>query len=85
MRLELAPAGINVSHVIPGLFETEGITADRLPIDGEMAPRDVTVFAPGTGPGPVSTVVDTITLVIGLPEGVGVDEIVVRPTGHLRP
>jgi hypothetical protein len=33
----------------------------------------------------VSTVVDTITLVIGLPEGVGVDEIVVRPTGHLRP
>ena len=45
LRLELATEGINVSHVMPGMFETEGLTLEGLVIDGEVPPNDFPCFA----------------------------------------
>ena len=40
LRLELAPAGINVSLVMPGMFETEGLTMDGIIFDGDIPASD---------------------------------------------
>lgn len=83
MRLELAHLGINVSHVIPGMFLTEGLI-EKVPVDGEKPPTDAEVFVPGTIPAEVGPLVDAIVHLLTLPEGVAVNEITVRPTGQLR-
>ena len=89
MRLELAGAGINVSFVMPGLFETEGLTMDGIVIDGEIPPNEFPLFAggtgPGTKPGAPGPLADTIAFVISLPDGVCINELVARPTGELNP
>ena len=85
LRLELAPAGINTSLVSPGMFETEGLTIEGMVIDGDVPPNDTPMLVPGTGPGDPAVVADIVAFMIGLPEGVGMNEVVVRPTGNLAP
>jgi NADP-dependent 3-hydroxy acid dehydrogenase YdfG len=83
MRLELAHLGINVSHVVPGMFLTEGLI-EKVPVDGERPETDAAVFAAGSTPAEVTALVDTIVFLLGLPDGVCINEVTVRPTGQLR-
>lgn len=83
MRLELAHLGINVSHVLPGMFITEGLV-EKVPVDGEKPDTDAAVFVPGAIPAAVDPLVDAIVYLLTLPDGVSVNEITVRPTGQLR-
>jgi NADP-dependent 3-hydroxy acid dehydrogenase YdfG len=85
LRLELAPSGINVSFVMPGMFETEGLTLEGIVIDGDIPPNDFPLLVPGSVPPPPEPLADTIAFMIGLPEGYCIGEIVVRPTGQLTP
>jgi NADP-dependent 3-hydroxy acid dehydrogenase YdfG len=85
LRLELAPAGINVSLVVPGMFETEGLTLESLIMDGEIPPSDIPFFADGGLPAPPEPLADCITFVLSQPEGICINEIVVRPSGQLNP
>jgi NADP-dependent 3-hydroxy acid dehydrogenase YdfG len=85
LRLELAPAGVNVSLVMPGMFETEGLTLEGVILDGEIPPMEMPLFTPGTAPAPPSVLAETIAYLISLPEGVCIHELVVRPTGQLNP
>ncbi len=51
LRLEVAPLRINASLVMPGFFETEGLTLDGIVIDGDVPPNDFPMLAPGpSGP-----------------------------------
>jgi NADP-dependent 3-hydroxy acid dehydrogenase YdfG len=85
LRLELAPAGINVTMVMPGMFETEGLSLDGMIIDGDVPPDNYPYLVPGSGPAAPEVLADIITFAIGLPEGVAINELVVRPTGELNP
>jgi NADP-dependent 3-hydroxy acid dehydrogenase YdfG len=85
LRLELAPAGVNVGLVMPGMFETEGLTLDGVVIDGDTPAYDLPMFVPDAGAGPPEPLADTIAFMIGLPEGIAINELVVRPTGQLNP
>jgi NADP-dependent 3-hydroxy acid dehydrogenase YdfG len=85
LRLELAPAGVNVSLVMPGMFETEGLTLDGVAFDGEIPPVDTPIFAPDSGPAPPSALANSIAFLLSLPEGSCINELVVRPTGELYP
>jgi NADP-dependent 3-hydroxy acid dehydrogenase YdfG len=86
LRLELAPDGINVSLVMPGMFDTEGLTLEGLVIDGDVPATDMPpVFVEGTGPGPSSAVAETIAYLVSLPDGVCINEVVIRPTGEYNP
>jgi ribitol 2-dehydrogenase len=85
LRLELAPAGINVSLVMPGMFETEGLTLEGLIMDGEIPPSDMPFFVEGGVPAAPEELADCITFVMSRPEGICIHEIVVRPSGQLNP
>jgi NADP-dependent 3-hydroxy acid dehydrogenase YdfG len=85
LRLELAPDGVNVGLVMPGMFDTEGLTLEGLVMDGDVPLYDLPYFVPGTGPSSPEPLADTIAFMMGMPEGVAVNEIVVRPTGQLNP
>jgi NADP-dependent 3-hydroxy acid dehydrogenase YdfG len=85
LRLELAPAGINVSLVMPGMFETEGLTLEGVVIDGDVPPNDIPMFAPGCGPASPGALADAIAFMISMPEGFCINELVARPTGQLHP
>jgi NADP-dependent 3-hydroxy acid dehydrogenase YdfG len=85
LRHELAPSGINTSLVSPGMFETEGLTLEGLEIDGDAPPNDFPMLVPGAVPGDASAVGDTIAFMLGLPDGVCLNEVVARPTGQLNP
>jgi NADP-dependent 3-hydroxy acid dehydrogenase YdfG len=85
LRLELAPSGINVSLVMPGMFETEGLTLEGVVIDGIVPVSEAPMFVDGGGPAPPDSLADCIAFIMGLPEGVCVNELVVRPTGQLMP
>jgi NADP-dependent 3-hydroxy acid dehydrogenase YdfG len=85
LRLELAPSGVNVSLVLPGMFETEGLTLEGLILDGDIPPLDAPICASGSAPAPPTAVADSIAYLINLPEGVCINELVVRPTGELFP
>jgi NADP-dependent 3-hydroxy acid dehydrogenase YdfG len=85
LRLELAPAGINVSLVMPGMFDTEGLTLEGIVIDGDVPPSDIPYFVPGGVPAAPTPLGDCIAYIMGLPEGICVHEIVIRPTGQLNP
>lgn len=83
MRLELAHLGINVCHVVPGMFITEGLI-EKVPIDGHKPETDAAVFVDGGRPAEVGGLVDAIAFLLQMPEGVAVNEVTVRPTGQLR-
>ena len=85
LRLELAPAGVNVSLVMPGMFDTEGLTLEGIIIDGDVSASDIPYFVPGGVPAPPTPLGDCIAYIMGLPEGICVHEIVIRPTGQLNP
>jgi NADP-dependent 3-hydroxy acid dehydrogenase YdfG len=85
LRLEVAPEGVNVGLLMPGMFDTEGLTLDGLVMDGDVPMYDLPYFVPGTGPAAPEPLADAITFMLGMPEGVAVNEIVVRPTGQLNP
>jgi NADP-dependent 3-hydroxy acid dehydrogenase YdfG len=85
LRLELAPSGINTSLVSPGMFETEGLTLEGLVIDGEVPAHDVPLLVPGAAPADPSALGDMVAFMLGLPDGVCINELVARPTGQLNP
>lgn len=85
LRLELAPAGVNVGFVMPGMFDTEGLTLEGLIIDGETPQYDLPMFVPDAVPPPPEPLADAIAFMLGLPEGVAINELVMRPTGQFNP
>jgi 3-oxoacyl-[acyl-carrier protein] reductase len=86
LRLELAPVGIAVSFVMPGMFATEGLGPEVALVDGALPDWEhLQLFVPGAGPGQPDVIADTIAFVISRPEGVALNEIVARPTGQLIP
>jgi NADP-dependent 3-hydroxy acid dehydrogenase YdfG len=85
LRLELAPKGIGVSHVLPGFFATETAGGSGTIFDGEMPPLDIPLFADGGGPADPAVVGESIAYMLGLPDGVCINEIVMRPTRQLNP
>jgi len=85
LRLELAPTGVNVSCVMPGMFDTEGLTIEGMAFDGDIPPSDIPYFAGAGGPGSAGDLADAIAFVISRPEGFCINEIVVRPTRQLNP
>jgi NADP-dependent 3-hydroxy acid dehydrogenase YdfG len=79
LRLELAPDGINVSLVMPGIFDTEGLVGATA-INGEVNEGAMPSFAAGlTTPPKPDAVADTIAFMLGLPEGMCINELVLRP------
>ncbi len=84
MRLELASSDINVSLIMPGAFETEGMIGAMV-VNGEMPPMDVPMFADGGIPGAPQSVADSIAFALSLPAGVCINELVIRPTRQLNP
>jgi NADP-dependent 3-hydroxy acid dehydrogenase YdfG len=85
LRLELAHSGVNVSLVMPGMFETEGLTIEGVIVDGDVPATDAPMFADGTGPAQPDAVAECITFMMSLPQGICINELVVRPTGQLAP
>jgi NADP-dependent 3-hydroxy acid dehydrogenase YdfG len=85
LRLELARAGINVSIVMPGMIDTEGLTLDSIVIDGEPPVDETPMFAADTGPASPASVASSIAFMMSLPEGIAINELVLRPTGQLNP
>jgi 3-oxoacyl-[acyl-carrier protein] reductase len=85
LRLELAPLGVNVSIVMPGFFQTEGLTLEGVVIDGDVPTNDFPMLAEGSGPAAPEALGDAIAFMIGLPEGICINELVARPTGELNP
>ncbi len=85
LRLEVAAAGINTSLVMPGMFETEGLTLEGITIDGDVPPNDIPMLVDGAGPAAPGPIGDTVAFMLGLPDGVCINEVVVRPTGQLAP
>ncbi|MBV8294040.1 MAG: SDR family NAD(P)-dependent oxidoreductase [Mycobacterium sp.] len=85
LRLELAPQGINVSLVMPGVFDTEGLVG-AVAINGEVNEGAMPEFATGiTTPPKPGPVADAIAFMLSMPNGVGINEMIIRPTGQLRP
>ncbi|HTR69398.1 MAG TPA: SDR family NAD(P)-dependent oxidoreductase [Mycobacteriales bacterium] len=85
LRLEVAADGVSVGVVIPGMFETEGLTLEGIVIDGDVPVNDFPLFAPDTLPGPPEVVADTIVFMLGLPQGTAINQVVIRPTGEFTP
>jgi NADP-dependent 3-hydroxy acid dehydrogenase YdfG len=85
LRLELAPSGVGVSLVMPGMFETEALTMQGVIFDGEVPAPDMPMFAPEGAPQPPAALADAIAFMIGLPDGVCINELVARPTRQLHP
>lgn len=85
LRLELAASGINTGLVMPGMFETEGLTLEGLTIDGDIPANDIPMLVEGAGPAHPGPIGETIAFMLGLPEGVAINEVVIRPTGQLAP
>ncbi len=85
LRLELAHRGINVSLIMPGMFDTEGLTLEGIVIDGEVPATDIPYFTADGVPGAPDAVAECIAYAIGMPEGICIHEMVVRPTSQLNP
>ncbi|HET9732316.1 MAG TPA: SDR family NAD(P)-dependent oxidoreductase [Acidimicrobiales bacterium] len=85
LRLELAAAGINVSCILPGMFETEALSVEGLIFDGEVGPDATPYFAGEPTPASAGDLGDAIAFVLSRPDGFAINELVVRPTGQLNP
>ena len=85
LRLELAPAGVSVGFLMPGMFDTAGLTLEGLVLDGDIPPNDFPLLADGGAPGDPAVLGDTIAFMLGLPDGIAINEMVVRPTRQLNP
>ena len=85
LRLELAAEGVSVSCVMPGMFDTEGLTMDGVMFDGDIPPSDIPWFAGDGGPESPVALADTISFMISRPEGFSINEVVARPTSQLNP
>jgi len=85
LRLELAPLGINVGHVMPGFFATATAGGSGTVFDGEMPPLDIPLFAGDGAPQDPAVLGQTIAYMLGLPDGVCINELVMRPTAQLNP
>ncbi|KLO43379.1 hypothetical protein ABW17_09965 [Mycobacterium nebraskense] len=71
--------------VMPGIFDTEGLVGATT-INGEIDEGAMSSFAANvTTPPKPDAVADTIAFMLGLPEGVCINELVLRPTAQLRP
>ena len=70
---------------MPGMFETEGLTLEGLIFDGDLPPMEMPVFTPDAVPAPPDVLADAIAYLMNLPEGVCINELVMRPTGQLNP
>ena len=84
LRLELAPIGVSVSYVMPGMFDTEGLMMPEV-VDGDVPAYDAPMFVDGTGPASSAVLGDVISIMLALPAGVCINELVIRPTGQLSP
>jgi len=70
---------------MPGVFDTEGLMGS-VAISGDVNEGAMPEFAAGiTTPPKPDPVADVIAFMLSLPLGVAINEIVVRPTGQLRP
>jgi NADP-dependent 3-hydroxy acid dehydrogenase YdfG len=85
LRLELAPVGVNVSCIMPGMFETEGLTLEGVVFDGDAPPDYIPWFAEGGAPASAIDLAEVIAFMISRPEGLCINELVIRPTGQLNP
>jgi NADP-dependent 3-hydroxy acid dehydrogenase YdfG len=85
LRLELAHRGVNVGLVMPGMFDTEGLTMEGLVFDGDIPDVDIPYFVADEVPPDPAPLADCIAYMISRPEGICIHEIVVRPTGQLNP
>lgn len=85
LRLELAPARVNVSIVMPGMFDTEGLGPEVAIVDGDLLDFNVPMFTEDGGLAPPEALATIVAFMLGLPEGVAINELVVRPTGQLNP
>jgi NADP-dependent 3-hydroxy acid dehydrogenase YdfG len=85
LRLELSRDGINVSCVMPGMFDTEGLTMEGLVFDGDVPTDDVPWFAEGGVPGSAVELAESIAFMISRSEGFCINELVARPTLQLNP
>jgi NADP-dependent 3-hydroxy acid dehydrogenase YdfG len=85
LRLELAPVDVNVTCVMPGMFETEGLTIEGMVFDGDIPPADIPWFAGEGTPGSAADLADAISFVMSRPVGFSINELVVRPTRQLNP
>jgi hypothetical protein len=61
MRLQLSRDGMNVSCVVPGMFDTEGLTMERLVFDSDVPTDDVPWFGEGGVPGSAIDLVESIS------------------------
>ena len=85
LRFELAPLGINTSLVEPGMFETEGLTLEGVEFNGEVPENDYPIILPDTEPADPAILAGVIAFMMSLPDGVCINELVMRPTGQLNP
>jgi len=85
LRLELAPEGIRVGVVKPGYFETEILVANVV-FNGD-APRTPLppLFIDGGQIGQPDIVADAVVYMLNQPDGIAINELVIRPTGQLFP
>jgi NADP-dependent 3-hydroxy acid dehydrogenase YdfG len=86
LRMELALVGINVGIVLPGAFDTDALnpTTESLEIDGELV-EDIPLMTPDGAPGSANDVAEAISYMISRPEGLSVNQLVLRPVGGLAP
>ena len=83
--MDFADVPRSATHVMPGMFETEGLTLEGIVIDGPVPPNDFPMLADGAGPAAPEVVARSIAFVLSLPDGVAINELVIRPTGQLNP
>ena len=74
MRIDMLPYGVKVSQVCPGAVETE-FSEVRFHGDAERAKTVYEGFIPLTA----EDIADTISYIIGLPDHVCINDVVVMP------
>jgi NADP-dependent 3-hydroxy acid dehydrogenase YdfG len=58
---------------------------EGLIMDGDIPPSDIPFFVEGGVPAAAGDLADCIAFVMSRPEGICINEIVVRPSGQLNP
>ena len=70
---------------MPGFFDTVSAGGTGTVFDGEMPPVDIPLFVPGGEPAPAAVLGDTVAFMLNQPDGVCINELVIRPTLQLNP